>query len=93
MATNAVQALLRKRREAGASPFPHQATFMLDNPIRRRLLKPARVMDDLGLTGAEHVLELGPGPGSGVEAGRSASLPRDVPRSRPAQRAGITRPC
>jgi ubiquinone/menaquinone biosynthesis C-methylase UbiE len=63
MATNAVQALLRKRREAGASPFPHQATFMLDNPIRRRLLKPARVMDDLGLTGAEHVLELGPGPG------------------------------
>jgi ubiquinone/menaquinone biosynthesis C-methylase UbiE len=61
MATNLVEALLRKRREAG--PFPHQATFILDNPVRRALMKPGRMIDKLGLTGSEHVLELGPGPG------------------------------
>jgi ubiquinone/menaquinone biosynthesis C-methylase UbiE len=63
MPTTWVDALLRKSREAGASPFPHQATFILDNPIRRALMKPARIVDRIGLTGAEHVLELGPGPG------------------------------
>jgi ubiquinone/menaquinone biosynthesis C-methylase UbiE len=62
MATALVGALLRKRREAH-SPFPHQATFMLDNPLRRAWMKPARIIDSFGLTGAEHVLELGPGPG------------------------------
>jgi ubiquinone/menaquinone biosynthesis C-methylase UbiE len=62
MATTWVDALLRKRREAH-SPFPHQATFILDNPLRRALMKPARIIDGLGLTGSEHVLEIGPGPG------------------------------
>ena len=62
MATTFVSALLRKRREAH-SPFPHQATFILDNPLRRAWMKPARIIDSLGLTGSEHVLELGPGPG------------------------------
>ncbi len=61
MATNLVEALLRKRREAG--PFPHQATLILDNPVRRALMKPGRLIDSLGLTGSERVLELGPGPG------------------------------
>ena len=56
-------ALLHKAREQGESPFPHQAAFLIDNPIRRALLKPARIVDKLGLTAAEHVLELGPGPG------------------------------
>ncbi|WP_324687103.1 class I SAM-dependent methyltransferase [Mycobacterium sp. 94-17] len=56
-------ALLRKRRDPAPSPFPHQATFLLDNPIRRVVLKPGRVIDALALTGAESVLELGPGPG------------------------------
>ncbi|MGB9303015.1 MAG: methyltransferase domain-containing protein [Mycobacterium sp.] len=62
MATTWVEALLRKRREEH-SPFPHQATFILDNPIRRVWMKPARIIDGLGLTGSEHVLEIGPGPG------------------------------
>jgi ubiquinone/menaquinone biosynthesis C-methylase UbiE len=62
MATTLVGALLRKRREAH-SPFPHQATFILDNPLRRAWMKPGRIIDGLGLTGSEHVLELGPGPG------------------------------
>ena len=36
---------------------------MIDNPIRRALLKPARIVDKLDLADSEHVLELGPGPG------------------------------
>jgi ubiquinone/menaquinone biosynthesis C-methylase UbiE len=63
MSTTWVDALLRKTREQGTSPFPHQAAFIINNPIRRALLKPARIIDGLGLTGSEHVLELGPGPG------------------------------
>lgn len=62
MATSLVGALLRKRREEH-SPFPHQATFILDNPVRRAWMKPASIIEGVGLTGAEHVLELGPGPG------------------------------
>lgn len=62
MPTTLVGALLRKRREA-RSPFPHQATFILDNPVRRAWLKPAGIIAGLGLTGSERVLEIGPGPG------------------------------
>jgi ubiquinone/menaquinone biosynthesis C-methylase UbiE len=58
-----VGALLHKSRQQGKSPFPYQAAFMINNPVRRALLKPARIVDKLGLAGAEHVLELGPGPG------------------------------
>jgi ubiquinone/menaquinone biosynthesis C-methylase UbiE len=36
---------------------------MLHNPIRRALMKPAGIIDKLGLSGSERVLELGPGPG------------------------------
>jgi ubiquinone/menaquinone biosynthesis C-methylase UbiE len=62
MGTSLVSALLRKRREQH-SPFPHQATFILDNPVRRAWMKPASIIESVGLTGSEHVLELGPGPG------------------------------
>jgi ubiquinone/menaquinone biosynthesis C-methylase UbiE len=62
MATTLVGALLRKTREAH-SPFPHQATFILDNPLRRALIKPASIIARVGINGSEHVLELGPGPG------------------------------
>lgn len=62
MAETWMDALLRKRRE-DHSPFPHQATIMLDNPLRRMMMKPARIIDGLGLTGSERVLEIGPGPG------------------------------
>jgi ubiquinone/menaquinone biosynthesis C-methylase UbiE len=63
MASTWVGALLHKSRQRGKSPFPYQAAFMINNPIRRALLKPARIVDKLGLAGSEHVLELGPGPG------------------------------
>jgi ubiquinone/menaquinone biosynthesis C-methylase UbiE len=63
MPTTWVDALLRKRRDPGPSPFPHQATFLLDNPLRRVVMRPGRIVDALGLVRAERVLELGPGPG------------------------------
>lgn len=45
-------------------PLPHQLAFLIDNPIRRRLLAdPVRIIDSLALTGSERVLELGPGSG------------------------------
>lgn len=61
-----VNALMQKRRntrEKHASPFPHQAAFIINNPVRRALFKPTGIVDAIGLTGSEHVLELGPGPG------------------------------
>jgi ubiquinone/menaquinone biosynthesis C-methylase UbiE len=63
MASTWVGALLHKSRQQGEAPFPYQAAFLLNNPIRRTLLKPARIIDKLGLAGSERVLELGPGPG------------------------------
>ncbi|BBZ50242.1 methyltransferase domain-containing protein [Mycobacterium heidelbergense] len=63
MPTTWVDALLHKTRQKEVSPYPHQAAFLLNNPVRRALAKPARVVEALGLTGSEHVLEVGPGPG------------------------------
>ena len=63
MASTWVGALLHKSRQQGKSPFPYQPAFMINNPVRRALLKPARIVDKLGLAGSEHVLVLGPGPG------------------------------
>jgi protein-L-isoaspartate O-methyltransferase len=63
MASTWVGALLHKSRQQGKSPFPYQAAFMINNPVRRALLKPARIVDKLGLAGSEHVLVLGAGSG------------------------------
>lgn len=58
-----LSALIRKARDPGPVPFPHQATLLLDNPFRRMINKPIDVIDSLDLDGSERVLELGPGPG------------------------------
>jgi hypothetical protein len=42
MASTWVGALLHKSRQHGKSPFPYQAAFMINHPVRRALLKPAR---------------------------------------------------
>jgi SAM-dependent methyltransferase len=63
MPTTWFDALLNKSREKGPSPFPHQAAFILNNPLRRALLNPATIIDGIKLTGSERVLEVGPGPG------------------------------
>ncbi|WP_068029630.1 class I SAM-dependent methyltransferase [Nocardia mexicana] len=55
--------VIRQTRRVGSFPFPHQFAFVLDNPIRRLLSNPGGLADRLELEGAEHVLELGPGPG------------------------------
>jgi arsenite methyltransferase len=55
--------LVRQTRRVGTFPFPHQAAFILDNPIRRWLINPASLVEGLALNGSERVLEVGPGPG------------------------------
>lgn len=51
------------RQKAGTFPYPHWASILLDNPIRRTLESPAVTIDAIGLRGDENVLEVGPGPG------------------------------
>jgi ubiquinone/menaquinone biosynthesis C-methylase UbiE len=63
MPTTWLDTVLRQTRRPGVFPYPHWAAGFLDNPIRRLIDRPAAVVDRLALTGAERVLELGPGPG------------------------------
>ncbi len=63
MPTTWMDTLMRQSRRVGSFPYPHQAAFLLDNPVRRLLANPGRLADALELTGTETVLELGPGPG------------------------------
>ncbi|MUM17154.1 MULTISPECIES: class I SAM-dependent methyltransferase [unclassified Mycobacteroides] len=55
---------IRQVRRVGDFPFPHQAAFLLDNPIHRKFANPAGVAERLALRGSERVLEIGPGPGA-----------------------------
>lgn len=63
MAALDVTLVRRLRSAVGDFPYPHQLAGLLDNPLRRALENPAASIDVIGLTGAEYVLELGPGPG------------------------------
>ena len=52
-----------------SAPCPASLTWLVDNPIRRRYVRP--VLDRVGIRPGERVLELGPGPGIfTVEAAR-----------------------
>jgi ubiquinone/menaquinone biosynthesis C-methylase UbiE len=52
-----------------ASPCPAALSWLVDNPIRRRYVRP--MLDRIGVRSGEQVLELGPGPGVfTVAAGR-----------------------
>jgi ubiquinone/menaquinone biosynthesis C-methylase UbiE len=55
--------------------FPHRLSFVIDNPIRRWLFPPERLVARLGLVADANVLELGPGSGY-----FSAALARSLPR-------------
>ncbi|MBA0044836.1 methyltransferase domain-containing protein [Mycobacterium sp. NPDC050853] len=55
--------VIHQVRRVGEFPFPHQAAFLLDNPIHRKFVNPAGVIEQLALRGDERVLEIGPGPG------------------------------
>lgn len=63
MPTTWLDTLIKQSRRLGDFPFPHQISFLLDNPVRRLLTNQKDVIDQLKLTGSEQVLELGPGPG------------------------------
>ncbi len=63
MSTTWVDTLLRQTRRLGEFPYPHQAAFLLDNPVRRFISNPRSVIERLELAGTEQVLEIGPGPG------------------------------
>jgi arsenite methyltransferase len=56
--------LTRQIRRAGQFPYPHQAAYVLDNPLRRLIGRPQHVLESIALDGSERVLEGGPGPGS-----------------------------
>jgi ubiquinone/menaquinone biosynthesis C-methylase UbiE len=45
-----------------SSPCPAALSWLVDNPLRRRYMRP--VLDRIGIRPGEYVLELGPGPGA-----------------------------
>jgi SAM-dependent methyltransferase len=49
-------------RSGHSSPCPSSLAWLVDNPIRRRYMRP--LLDRLGIQRGERVLELGPGPGA-----------------------------
>jgi arsenite methyltransferase len=55
--------------------YPHQFSFLLDNPIRRLLISPGRFADRLSLHESSRVLEIGPGAGY-----FSREIARRIPR-------------
>lgn len=63
MPTTWLDTVIRQTRRVGSFPFPHQAAFLLNNPVRRTLGRPGSVIDRLELGGTERILEIGPGSG------------------------------
>ena len=53
-----------------SSPCPAALSWLVDNPLRRRYMRP--VLDRIGIEPGERVLELGPGPGLLLSAQRDA---------------------
>ena len=45
------------------TPIPHRLAMILDNPVRRHVFNPAKLLDKGGIAAGMSVLELGPGPG------------------------------
>ena len=72
MSKTRVQTLIQKM--IGVPYFPHQLSFMINNPIRRLLISPKRFADRLPLEPTSRVLEVGPGSGYfSVEIARRVS--------------------
>ncbi len=62
-------------RVVGRGYFPHQLSWLIDNPVRRLLLTPPQLAERLPLTESSKVLEIGPGSGY-----FSTELARRIPR-------------
>jgi ubiquinone/menaquinone biosynthesis C-methylase UbiE len=60
----------------GRGYFPHELSFLIDNPLRRLLITPEEIARRLDVQPGARVLELGPGSGffSGELARRAARL-------------------
>jgi len=54
---------VRVRSKASPSPVPIALAWVLDNPLRRRIFSPKRLLDSVGIREGMKVLEVGPGPG------------------------------
>jgi ubiquinone/menaquinone biosynthesis C-methylase UbiE len=77
MPTSWMDTVLRQSRRVSEFPYPHWAAVFLNNPVRRQVGQPGRVVDALALAGNERVLEIGPGPGYfSTELARSLPLGR-----------------
>jgi ubiquinone/menaquinone biosynthesis C-methylase UbiE len=63
MPTTWLDIVLRQTRRATDMPYPHWASVFLNNPIRRFLGRPGTVIERIGLSPTDRILELGPGPG------------------------------
>lgn len=57
--------------------YPHQLSWLINNPLRRLIIRPETLADRLPLTPSSQILELGPGSGY-----FSAELARRVPAGR-----------
>jgi arsenite methyltransferase len=50
-------------RDLPKSPFPHWLSILLDNPLRRRFVDAAKIVEQAGVAEGQVVLEVGCGPG------------------------------
>jgi ubiquinone/menaquinone biosynthesis C-methylase UbiE len=50
-------------RAVGKGFFPHQLSWLIDNPLRRLIISPTQFADRLPLGDSSRVLEIGPGSG------------------------------
>jgi ubiquinone/menaquinone biosynthesis C-methylase UbiE len=57
--------------------FPHELSWLIDNPVRRLFIAPETLADRLGISETSRVLEIGPGSGY-----FSVELARRVPHGR-----------
>jgi ubiquinone/menaquinone biosynthesis C-methylase UbiE len=64
-------------RALGPGYFPHQLSWLIDNPVRRLVVSPQRLVGRLPLVESSRVLEVGPGSGY-----FSAELASRVPQGR-----------
>ena len=64
-------------RAFGRGYFPHQLSWLIDNPVRRMIVTPSQLADRLPLADSGSVLEVGAGSGY-----FSAELARRIPRGR-----------
>lgn len=61
----------------GDAPYPHELSFLIDNPLRRLLITPEQIAERLEVGDDSRVLEIGPGSGYfSVELARRASRGR-----------------